>query len=305
MSAVRPARTRPADLPGLGRKLFEGARGLLPGVGALEAEIRERLHETPLRLNEYGYDPYGFHPEAARPWLLLAGLAYRYWFRVETHGIEQVPPGGVLLVANHAGQVGYDGIMLALALVLDAEPPRICRGMSEYALWHVPGVGTTLSRTGTVVGTPENCVEMLEAGECVMVFPEGADGANKPFRQRYRLQPFGMGFLRIALETRAPVVPVGIVGSEEQQPGLANLKGVARSLGLPSLPITVTFPWLGPLGIALALPVKYHIHFGAPLHFEGEPNEEDAVVEAKVRAVKRAVADLLDRGRRARRSLFF
>jgi len=149
---------------------------------------------------------------------------------------------------------------------------------------------------GTVVGTPENCTSLLEQEECVMAFPEGARGANKPFRRRYRLERFGQGFLRLALQTSAPIVPVGIVGSEEQQPGLANLEGLGRALGLPSLPITISTPWLGRLGPSFALPVKYHLHFGEPLRFTGHGDEEDEVVERHVLRVRGAIAELLRGG---------
>lgn len=287
------------------KTLVGGARRLLPeAVADLEHELDESLAKAPLRLNQYGYDPYGFHPRRARTFMLPAALLYRFYFRVEAHGIENVPPGKVVLIANHSGQVPYDGAMLLIAMLLEADPPRICRGMGEYFLWKVPWMGVTATRTGTVVGTPENCVAMLESGECVIVFPEGARGANKPFRQRYQLQPFGQGFMRLALESDAPIVPVGIVGPEEQQPGLANFRRAGRFVGLPSLPVTVSFPWLGPLGLLLALPVKYRIHFGKPLHFEGGSDEEDEVIQQKVAVVKQALADLLAHGRRERRGIF-
>jgi hypothetical protein len=99
-------------------------------------------------------------------------------------------------------------------------------------------------------------------------------------------------------------VPVGIVGSEEQQPGFANLQGAARLLGLPSLPITLSFPLLGPAGLLLALPVKYHLHFGEPLAFEGDPSDEDAVVQEKVDVVRHAIEDLLQHGLASRRGVF-
>ena len=170
-------------------------------------------------------------------------MLYRYYFRAEVRDIERVPVGRCLLVANHAGQLPFDAMMLSAAMLLDAEPPRIARGMGEYWIPRLPFVGTAAVRGGAMVGTPDNCRHMLENEECVMVFPEGVRGINKPFRKRYRLQRFGQGFMRLALEAGAPIVPVGIVGSEEQQPGIANLSALARLLGMPAFPITATFPW--------------------------------------------------------------
>ena len=277
-----------------------GARPL----DALRGEIRERFAKSPLKLNEYGFDPYGFNPENALGMFLPASVLYRYYFRVDTYDIERVPSGRVLLIANHAGQFAYDGAMLMIAMLMEAEPPRLARGMGEYFLWRMPWMGIQASRMGTMVGTPENCIKMLQAEECVMVFPEGARGANKPFRSRYQLQRFGKGFMRLALETGTPIVPIGIVGSEEQQPGLANLESLGRRFNLPSFPITISSPWLGPLGPIFALPVKYHVYFGEPLHFEGDANEEDAVIEEKVDVVKAAMAELLARGRAERPGIF-
>ena len=183
-------------------------RALAPGgLHRLEREILERLRSTSLRLNRYGYDPYGFSPKTASRVFLPVALLYRHYFRVETHGIENVPEGACLLIANHAGQVGYDGAMLMMAMLLDADPPRLCRGMGEYFFWRSPWLGVLASRVGMMVGTPENCIAILRSEECVMVFPEGARGANKPFRKRYQLQGFGSGFMRLALETELDLTP--------------------------------------------------------------------------------------------------
>ena len=269
----------------------------------LEGEIADRLRKIPTELNEYGYDRFGMAPASIQRLILPAVLLYRYYFRVECFGIERVPERRVLLVANHAGQLPFDAAMLGTAMLLEAEPPRIARGMGEYWISQLPWLNVAATRTGNLVGTPENCAAMLDAEECVMVFPEGVGGMNKTWDQRYRLQPFGLGFMRLALETGAPIVPVGIVGSEEQQPGLANWKGLARALGMPAFPVTLGFPWLGPLGL-LPLPAKYRFHFGEPLCFEGSASEEDEVMRRRVEQVREAIAELLARGREARAGVF-
>jgi len=273
-------------------------------IRKLGRELGKRLRETSTRLNPWGFDPYGFHPDTARRMLLPVALLYRYYFRAETHGIENVPEGRVLLIGNHSGQFGYDGAMLSMAMLLEASPPRLCRGMAEFMFWRTPWAGNLANRLGMMPGTPKNCVAMLQAGECVMVFPEGARGANKPYRRRYQLQRFGLGFMRLALETHSPIVPVGIVGAEEQQPGFANLEGFGKKLGLPSFPITISSPWLGLLGPSFALPVKYHIYFGEPLRFEGSPDDEDAAIEQKVDEVRASIAALLQRGLANRKGIF-
>ena len=144
---------------------------------------------------------------------------------------------------------------------------------------------------------------MLENDECVVAFPEGVRGMNKTYRKRYRLQRMGLGFMRLALQTATPIVPVAIVGSDDQQPGLANLDGVSRMIGLPALPITVGFPLLGPLGM-MPLPVKYRIYFGEPELFEGDPADDDAVIERHVETVKTRIESMLARGVRERKGIF-
>ena len=284
--------------------LADLAGALLPlSVRDLERELDDRIRKIPTRLNEFGFDPWGLHPKTVRQSLLPALALYKYYFRVETHDIERVPPGRVLLIANHAGQLPFDAMMLSVAMLLEAEPPRIIRGMAEYWVSELPWVSIFAARGGAASGTPDTCREMLEAGEAVVVFPEGVRGMNKLYRDRYKLMRFGTGFLRLALEAQAPIVPVAIVGSEEQNPGFANLKRLGRLLGMPAFPITATFPLLGPLGM-LPMPVKYHIYFGEPLQFHGSPTEDDVVVEEKVEQVKAAITALFDRGLAERRGIF-
>jgi 1-acyl-sn-glycerol-3-phosphate acyltransferase len=275
-----------------------------PPLRSLIDEIDERIARIPTRLNQYGYDPFGFDPTYARGLVAAMIFVYRYWLRVETRDLERVPEGRVLLIANHAGNnFAWDGAMLATSLFLEGDPPRMVRGMGEYFLLKIPFFNIFMHRVGSVVGTPENCVRLLEEEEAIMAFPEGQRGFVKTFRHRYQLQPFGLGFMRLALETGTPIVPVGIVGSEEQSPCVANLRWLGRFISSPAFPITLTFPWLGLAGF-LPLPVKFHIHFGEPLRFEGDPTEDDATVENKVEVVKTAIGGLIDGGISRRRSWF-
>ena len=260
---------------------------------------RERLEKLTPPRNEYGVDPYGFDTEymvaAVAPLLWL----YKRYFRVQVHGIEKVPSEGrVLLVSNHSGQLPFDGAMIEVAFLLDRDPPRAVRALMDTWVPTLPFVSTFMARCGQVVGTPENCRRLLAADEALLVFPEGTRGLNKLFRDRYKLQRFGQGFMRLALESGAPVVPVAVVGAEEQAPALFDLKSLARLLSFPALPITPTlFPF--------PLPTRYHIHFGEPLVFQGSPDEDDEPLERKVVEVEAAVRDLLAKGLAARRHVFF
>jgi len=261
---------------------------------------QERLEKLTPPANEFGVDPYGFDADFTVAALAPLVWLYRKYFRVRTTGLEKVPgEGRVLLVANHSGQLPFDAAMLGVSLLVDKDPPRAARALVEKWVPRLPFVSTFYARLGQVVGTPENCRRLLAAGEALMVFPEGVRGLNKPFRERYRLKEFGNGFLRLALETDCPIVPVGIVGAEEQSPSIANLPTLARLLGMPALPLT-------PTGLVpIPLPTRYHILFGDPLTFHGSPDDEDAVLEAKVERVRGAVQALLDQGLRERKHVFW
>jgi 1-acyl-sn-glycerol-3-phosphate acyltransferase len=176
--------------------------------------------------------------------------------------------------------------------------------MGEYWLPTLPWINTLMVRTGSVVGTRKNCIDLLENEEAVIAFPEGIRGMNKLIWERYQLQDFGQGFMRLALETRTPIVPIAVIGSEEQAPSIANLRPLARLLRMPAFPITLTWPWCGLLGL-VPLPVKYRIYFGEPMSFEGNPSDEDEVIGEQVEQVKARIATMLADGLAARRALFW
>ena len=221
--------------------------GMGEAVGDLRSEIDAKVDRIPVKLNEYGYDPWGFRPQTFKDVVLPTALLYRYYFRCRTTGLENLPQGRMLLIGNHAGQIAFDGAMILAAMVLEAEPPRLVRGMGEYWLGTLPWLNVFMDRTGSAVGTRQTCVDMLREGECVMAFPEGVRGMNKIYADAYRLMEFGSGFMRLALASDTPIVPVSVVGSEEQQPGLANLEGVGKPPRHAGFPHYAYLPLAGAL----------------------------------------------------------
>ncbi len=270
----------------------------------VDRQYKEKILAIPTKLNEYGYDPFGYSPEFTKWAVLVTAWFYKYWFRVELNGAANVPEGRVLLISNHSGQIPLDGVMIATGLFLEPDPPRAVRSMIERWVPTLPYVSIFMARVGQVLGSPENARRLLKNGEALLVFPEGVRGINKTWYERYHLKEFGLGFMRLALETETPIVPIGVVGAEEQIPTFVNFKALAKFLGMPAFPITPFFPWLGPLGM-FPLPVKYHIYFGEPMYFTGDPNDEDIVIERKVREVRAQIRSMLTYGLRARNGIFW
>jgi 1-acyl-sn-glycerol-3-phosphate acyltransferase len=271
-------------------------------IRVLGRDFEDRLRRVPMPMAAHGVDPFGLDPAWAKYAVGVAAFFYRFYFRAEVHGIENVPRGRVLLISNHSGQIPMDGLMVGAAMFLDAEPPRLIRSMVEKWSQTLPFVSTFFSRCGQVVGVPENARRLLELGEALLVFPEGSRGISKGFADRYQLTDFGLGFLRLALETGTPIVPVAVIGAEEQYVSVTNLDRLAKTLGMPSFPV---IPQLLVPGGQMPLPTKYRIYFGEPMHFEGDPDDDDAVIETKVLEVKRTIQSMLNRGLRKRRSIFW
>ena len=295
-----PLRRRRSASPALTEVELPDAHGLLDRL--LGDEDRRRLAAlSHLVDGETAYDRFGFCPETIRnafPWFQAL---YRWYFRVRSEGHEHLPvEGPAVLVANHGGLLPFDGAMTVMDILLHSDPPRLARAIVDRWAGSLPWLNIFYARVGQVIGTRENFADLLDDGQLVLVFPEGMEGVRKPITQRYRLQAFRVGFVEQALRARAPIVPVAIVGSDDQAPILYDLKPLARTLGLPFLPVTPTFPWLGPLGL-LPYPVGYRIVYGEPLCFHerfGPEGANDArLVRYLANQVRRAVQLLLDRSR--------
>jgi 1-acyl-sn-glycerol-3-phosphate acyltransferase len=261
--------------------------------GAGEALIRLRMIGTADHVDEFGYDA----AFAARVAPLIEFL-YDRWWRVEVSGAEHVPATGrALLVANHSGGFfPYDALMLAHGLHTRREGAgRDVRPLVEDSAYRFPGLGPLLARLGAVRASAENAARLLAREHAVAVFPEGAKGVGKYYRERYRLQRFARGgFVTLALRTGAPLVPIAIIGAEEIHPVLAKWQWLARLLNLPYFPVTPTFPWLGLLGL-VPLPTKWRIVFGAPLDLAAEYGPEAAEDDLLVNRLKERVREQIQR----------
>ena len=271
-------------------------------VSMLGHDFEERLKRVPVTIGDGKVDPFGFDLNTAKYAVAGAAFFHRVYFRAQVFGIEQVPLGRVLLIGNHSGQLPLDAMLVGTSMFFDAEPPRIIRSMVEKWTQTLPFVGTFFQRVGQVVGVPENARRLLAQGEAVLVFPEGARGISKPFYKRYKLEPFGLGFMRLALETYTPIVPVAVIGAEEQYVNVGNHERLARLFKMPSFPIVPQ--WLVPGG-QMPLPTKYRIYFGAPLVFDGDPDDEDAVIDEKVQVVRQTIQSMINRGLKERSSVFW
>ena len=234
---------------------------------------------------------------------LLEFLWARY-FRVRLLGIESIPDdGAALLVGNHSGGIPYDGAMLLHGIRRDHPRHRRVRPLVANFAFRSGWMANVVARVGCVRASMENALPILARGELVAVFPEGLKGVGKLYRERYRLARFGRGgFVRLAREAQVPLLPIAIVGAEEIHPVIGKITRFAEPLGIPYIPITPTFPWLGPLGL-LPVPTKWTIQIGAPIP-PPKPGDEDGtprVAEDVRHAIDTMIADLLSQ----RRSILF
>jgi 1-acyl-sn-glycerol-3-phosphate acyltransferase len=199
-----------------------------------------------------------------------------------------------MLVGNHSGGIALDAGMVVASCLLEMNPPRLAQGMADRFLNRIPIVNRWASRTGQLTGLPEHAERLLQDDRLLLVFPEGARGTAKLFRDRYSLIAFGSGFMRLALRTRSPVVPFAVLGAGEAFPTVANAYKLGRLFGLPYIPIVA-------YGLPIALPAKVEIEYGPAMRFTGTGNEDDEVVAGYVHTVREAIRSMLDAGARRRR----
>jgi len=271
-------------------------------------ELRELIPpgEAPRDVDDWGRSQRVF--DLMEP---LLDFYYRYWFRVEQSGVENVPSeGGALLVSNHSGALPPDAPMLLQAIRHEHPHPRPLYMLGEHWFKGYPGVGMLTNKLGLVAAHTANAQRLLrDEGRLALVFPEGQKGSRKLYWQRYRLRRFGRGgFIRTALKAGVPIVPVAVVGAEEAMPIFAHVPLLQRLTGLIYFPINHAFPHFGLAAALMYLPAKFKIRFLEPLDLSGYgPDDADdlALVQTLAEDVRGRIQRALDRLLARRASVWF
>jgi 1-acyl-sn-glycerol-3-phosphate acyltransferase len=267
---------------------------LFDNLLSIDPEIAARIEAIDLEFNKFGIDPYGIDKNDLTRFVSAFAWIYRYYFKVDVYGLDHVPSQGRgILVGNHSGGVAIDGMMVMGSMLLDAEPPRLPHGMIDKFIHEFPGVSQVMSRMGQFTGNPDQARRLLNAERLVLSFPEGARGTAKLAKDADSLIDFGTGFMRLALQTKSPIVPFGFVGGGDALPTIANLKWLGRLFGVPYVPVT---KWI----LLVPKPTRFQLLYGQPMHFEGTGHERDEVVCEMVDQVKERIGDLIRQGRQLR-----
>jgi len=291
--AAEAERTATERLPE--RREAERMRELLPAI------------EPERRLNDWGRSE---RVEAAFDRTLVE-FFYRYWFRAEIEGIENVPAeGGALLVSNHSGALPPDAAMIGKAIREEHPHPRPLNITVEHFFKGYPGFSMLIPKIGCVAAHPANVHRLLfDERQLVLVFPEGRKGTEKLYKDRYRLRRFGRGgFVEAAMKAEAKLVPVCVVGAEEAAPIFAHVSALQRLTGLLYFPLTPTFPWLGPLGMLGYLPAKFKVRFLEPIdtaELGAEPETDKALVQTVSQEVRARIQENLHEMVAERKSVWF
>ncbi|MFO0547396.1 MAG: lysophospholipid acyltransferase family protein [Polyangiaceae bacterium] len=260
-------------------------------------EVEQRIDRLEIPWGPFGVDPYGVSKQHLAVAFSFAEPIYKHYFSVKALGVENVPPRGRgMLVGNHSGGIAIDGMMVVASMFFAKNPPRLAQGMVEKFMNRLPFASLFTLRAGQLTGLPEHAIRLLEDERLLMVFPEGAKGTAKLYRERYSLVRFGTGFMRLALRTRTPIIPFAFLGGGAAIPSIYNAVKLGRMFGAPYIPIT-------PYGVPFPLPVRLEVEYGEPMVFSGTGAEADTVIEGYVEQVRARIGDMIERGR-ARRENF-
>ncbi len=266
----------------------------------LSPAMKSRLEGFHFEDAGHGYDAFGMHPSAINLGVGLFDWIYSSYFRVISQGSKYIPThGSAILAANHSGNLPIDAMMLWNDVVRQTQPSRVARGIADHFVPALPFIGTLFARGGMVGGSAGNVRSLLDKGELLMIFPEGVPGIIKPWEKRYQLQTFRVGHAQMAIQHSCPIVPVGIIGAEEQLPSLFSSKRLGKIFGIEAVPIPL---------VPVPLPVRYRIYYGEPIpvheRYDRSQADDPEVLKQVAEEVKQAVHELVQQGLSDRTGVF-
>ncbi|MBC7712176.1 MAG: acyltransferase family protein [Rhizobacter sp.] len=254
----------------------------------LEAALNDRYSKE--------RDPWGLEPSRAINDIKIVWPFYKYYFDVQLHGKEKILDQPYMVVSNHTGQIPIDGLLICTAFATELDQPKLLRPLVERFLTSLPFLGRWSSESGAVLGDRVNCLNLLKRGESILVFPEGVRGIAKDSKDHYKLQRFSKGFLRMALSSKVPILPIAVVGAEDFFPYVFHLKKIAKFLSVPALPVSLNlFP----------LPSPVDIYVGEPYVLPHELSAEalDEELEPHIIALEKQIEELTQAGLKNKRSI--
>ncbi|EQC49534.1 acyltransferase [Bacteriovorax sp. BSW11_IV] len=265
----------------------------------MESEDNEKVDQSVeelLKKYPNGEDPWGLNLEKARRNLEYIYPIYKNYFKVRLFGKENVNDRPYIVVSNHTGQIAIDGMLISTAFATEIRPARVLRSMVERFFTGLPFIGLWAQQGGAVLGDRHNCMQLLQKGESILVFPEGVRGVSKSTKDFYKLQKFTRGFFRMALSSGTTILPVAVVGAEEVFPYVVQASGLAKKLGLPALPLSANY-------FPLPSPIDIHIGEEFPLP-KISPDATDREIDEHIYEIERRIKELIDRGLENRRPFF-
>lgn len=244
-------------------------------------------------------DPWGLRITSAKKYIQKIFPLYKSYFQVRVTGQENVEDKQYMIISNHSGQIAIDGLMIGMAFALEVWPPRIVRPMVERFFTSLPFINKWSNECGAVLGDRENCHNLIERGESLLIFPEGVKGVAKSTPDFYKLQPFTKGFYRMALEGKIEILPVAVIGAEETFPFVYQAKGLAKKFGLPAAPISANyFPLPSPIDIHIGKPIKLDLS-----KYNSDSSDHD--LNAPITEIENIIQQMIDDGLKNRRDFIF
>jgi 1-acyl-sn-glycerol-3-phosphate acyltransferase len=229
-----------------------------------------------------------------------------YWFRMEIEGWENIPDPPVLLVGIHSGApFVWDAWTVGAQWWRRFGDERPLHGTAHDALMAAPLVGAYFRRMGVLPAAPDSIASALAEGHDVALWPGGEVDSLRPWVKRDEAILAGrMGFVRLAIKSAVPIVPIATVGGPDSMPVLATGRRLARLLQLDKIarlkmfPIAVSAPWgVGPALLPeIPLPAKIRTAFQPPIEVDHDTEraDDDDYVERKYEEVRGSIQRGMD-----------